>query len=234
MFENESYESCEMCSFEMAKANKKILMVVSQTEELKESHPIGVWFEEFAVPYLAFSDKGYEVTVASPKGGSAPIDPASLYNKWEGAKEALGDTEELDTIDFTKYDALILPGGHGPLFDLYKNETLGIIINDFSERNKLIAAICHGPAGLLSAKKDGIPFVNGRKLTCFTNEEEIYSQKESLIPFFLEDALKDAGAYFVQGGINEVNVVKDNNLITAQNYCSTEAFTKEIIKYLED
>lgn len=126
-----------------------------------------------------------------------------------------------------------MPGGHGPMFDLYKNETLGEIINDFSERKKLIAAVCHGPAGLLAAKKDGIPFVNGRKLTCFTNEEEYYYKKENLTPFFLEDALKDAGAEFVEGGIGEVNIVEDGNLITGQNFQSSKAFAHAIINYLD-
>lgn len=224
-------ESCE-CNF----GQRKVLMVVTSASQLKDNYPTGVWFEEFAVPYLALVNKDVSVTVASPKGGEAPIDEASksFINdiKWNKAKQALGDTEVLDTVDFTQYEALILPGGHGPLVDLYNNETLGMIINDYDKRGKLVAAICHGPAGLLPAKEEGISFVNGKKLTCFTNEEEIYAKKESVIPFFLEDALRDAGALFTQGTIGEVNVIEDGNLITAQNYQSAEAFTKAVIKHL--
>lgn len=227
-------EVCEICEIEKP---KKILMVVTQADHFDEKHKTGLWFEEFAVPYLAFIEQGYTVIIATPAGGAAPLDPDSenLLDdiRWNKAKEALGDTEQLNTVDFTSCDAIVLPGGHGPMFDLYKNETLGEIINDFSERKKLIAAVCHGPAGLLAAKKDGIHFVNGRKLTCFTNEEEYYYKKENLTPFFLEDALKDAGAEFVEGGIGEVNIVEDGNLITGQNFQSSKAFAHAIINYLD-
>ena len=226
-------EVCEVCRFN---APKRILMVVTSVNNFDANHKTGLWFEEFAVPYLAFVEHGYDITVASPLGAEAPLDPESenLFEdiKWKKAKEALGDTEQLNTIDFTSYDALVLPGGHGPMFDLYKNETLGKIINDFEARKKLISAVCHGPAGLLSAKKDGIPFVNGRKLTSFTNEEEYYYKKENLTPFFLENELKDAGAEFVEGKPDEINVIEDDNLITGQNFQSSKAFANAIINWL--
>lgn len=79
------------------------------------------------------------------------------------------------------------------MFDLAKSETLGKIITQFNKEGKLIAAICHGPAGFLPAKSDGIPFVSGRKLTSFTNEEERVYKKDELTPFFLQDALIDEG-----------------------------------------
>lgn len=227
-------EVCEICKIEKS---RKVLMVVTQADHFDANHKTGLWFEEFAVPYLAFIEQGYEITVASPNGGEAPLDPASenlLEDiKWHKAKEALGDTEQLNTIDFTSYDALVLPGGHGPMIDLYKNETLGQIINNFEDRKKLIAAICHGPAGLLAAKKQGIPFVNGKKLTCFTNDEEYYYRKENLTPFFLEDALKDAGAEFVQGKVGEINIIEDKNLITGQNFQSSKAFAHAVINWLD-
>lgn len=223
--ENINYESCQMCNFEV---HKSILIVISSNDKLNDCSDTGVWFEEFAIPYTAFIEKGYEVTVVSPKGGEAPIDPKSLKDSFESAKNILKNTKHLHSVDFERYDTLILPGGHAPMFDLCHNETLGKIINCFSRKNKLIGAICHGPAGLLSAPD----FVKGKKLTCITNEEEHYHNTEKIIPFYLEDALKNLGAEFVQGGIGEVNVVKDKNLITAQNYQSTDAFTREIIKSL--
>lgn len=225
----------EACNCELP---KRILMVVTNACEAKNHEKTGVWFEEFAVPYLAFLEEGYIVTVASPTGEISPIDPASenlLKDiKWNDAKKALNDTLPLDTVDFTVYDAIVLPGGHGPMFDLAKNETLGEIINYFSEHHKLIAAICHGPAGLLPAVKDGIPFVNGRKLTCFTNDEEYAYKKENMLNFFLEDALKTAGAFFMQEDVGAINVVQDDNLITGQNFQSSETFARAIIKYLSE
>lgn len=228
-------EFCEMCHFETP--IKNILMVVTSANEFNNKHKTGLWLEEFAIPYLAFIEKGYNVTIASPNGGQAPIDPESenLENeiKWEKAKKALEKTDKLDSIDYKSFDALVLPGGHGPMLDLYNNNTLGEIINDFSTKHKLIAAICHGPAGLLSAVKNGISFVNGKKLTCFTNEEEHYYNKENLLPYYLEDTLKDAGAQFVQCDIGAVNITEDGNLITGQNFQSSEAFAKAIINYLD-
>ena len=217
---------------------KRILMVVTNACEAKNHDKTGVWLEEFDRPYLAFLDEDYIITVASPTGEIAPIDPASesLIKdiKWNEAKKALNDTLPLDTVDYTVYDAIVLPGGHGPMFDLAVNETLGEIINYFDKHHKLIAAICHGPAGLLPAVKDGIPFVNGRKLTCFTNDEEYAYKKENMVPFFLEDALKNAGALFTKSDVGAINVIQDDNLITGQNFQSSELFAKTIIKYLSE
>ena len=217
---------------------KRVLIVVTNTDETENDIRTGVWLEEFAVPYIAFQKQGYMVTIASPDGGVSPIDPASenLIKdiKWNEVKKALKDTIPLGTVDSTVYDAIVLPGGHGPMFDLAKNETLGEIINHFNENQKLIAAVCHGPAGLLAAIKNGVHFVQGRKLTCFTNAEELVYKKQDMLPFFLEDALKAAGAIFIQGGVGKINVVADDNLITAQNFQSSESFAQAIIKYLSE
>lgn len=229
--EEEFAESCELAQ------SAKILMVVTNTDHFDEHHKTGVWFEEFAVPYLAFEKEGYFVTVASLKGGKAPLDPASdnLIDdiKWNKAKKALEDTTPLESIDYTFYDAIVLPGGHGPMFDLAKSELLGEIVSYFDEKNKIIAAVCHGPAGLLTAEKDGKPFVSGRTLTAFTNEEEIAYKKDQLTPFMLEDALVERGAVFENGGVGAVNVIQDGNLITGQNFQSAELFAKTIINHLE-
>lgn len=223
---NNNYESCEMCNFEI---HKSILLVVSDVAKLKDGSETGIWFEEYAIPYYALTDKGYEVTTASPNGGQIPIDPESMKDNWDLAKNALKNVKRLCAVDYERYSAIIIIGGHGAMFDLYKDLNLGKILADFNKKEKLIAAICHGPAGLLS----NINVIKNRRLTCFTNEEEFYAQKENLIPFFLEDALKNSGAMFVQSGIGNVNVVEDKNLITAQNYCSTGVFTQKILEYLE-
>ena len=229
--EEEFAESCELAK------SAKILMVVTNTDHFDEHHKTGVWFEEFAIPYLAFEKEGYFITVASLKGGKAPLDPASdnLIDdiKWNKAKKALEDTTPLESIDYTFYDAIVLPGGHGPMFDLAKSELLGEIVSYFDEKNKIIAAVCHGPAGLLTAEKDGKPFVSGRTLTAFTNEEEIAYKKDQLTPFMLEDALVERGAVFENGGVGAVNVIEDSNLITGQNFQSAELFAKTIINHLE-
>lgn len=230
-------EDVESCSFEHAYEPRKILMVVTNVDKFDDKHKTGVWFEEFAVPYNKFIDAGYIVTAASLKGGAAPIDPASENIiediKWKDAKKALEDTVPLETVDYALYDAIVLPGGHGPMFDLAKSELLGDIIGHFAKHDKLVAAICHGPAGLLPAKQhDGLPFVDGRRVTCFTNDEETEAKKDKLVPFFLEDALKDQNAFFISKDNGEINIIQDGNLITAQNFQSSAQFADEIIRYL--
>ncbi len=216
----------------------KILMVVTNISEFDDKHhtKTGVWFEEFAVPYNEFIKNGFEVKVATLTGEIAPIDPASedLFEDiiWDEAKKALNDTDALNTIDYNEYDAIVLPGGHGPMYDLAKSELLGEVIIQFNCQGKLIAAICHGPAGFLSAKSDGIPFVSGRKLTSFTNEEERYYKKDELTPFFLQDALIDEGADFIEDTPGAVNIISDGNLITGQNFQSVKNFAKAVIEYL--
>ena len=232
-------EDIESCSFERAYEPRKILMIVTSADEFDDKHKTGVWFEEFAVPYNKFKDAGYIITAASPKGGAAPIDPASenIINdiKWKDAKETLGDTVPLETVDYTLYDAVVLPGGHGPMFDLAKSELMGEIISHFARHDKLIAAICHGPAGLLPAKQeDGLAFVDGRRVTCFTNDEEELAKKDKLVPFFLEDALKEQNAFFISKDDGEINIVEDANLITAQNFQSSAQFADAIIRYLSE
>ena len=241
MFEEEKLITSETNDCENAcdlTKGAKILMVVTNTDHFDEHHKTGVWFEEFAVPYLAFLNEGYFVTVASLKGGKAPLDPASenlIDNiKWNSAKKALEDTTPLESIDYTFYDAIVLPGGHGPMFDLAKSELIGEIVSNFDKKNKIIAAVCHGPAGLLTAEKDGSPFVNNRLLTAFTNEEEIEDKKDKLTPFMLEDALIERGAVFKNGGIGAVNVIEDGNLITGQNFQSAELFASTIIRRLKN
>lgn len=213
-----------------------ILMVLTSTSITKNGKPTGVWFEEFAVPYTKFLNEGYLITVATPTGDSPPIDPASLYfvetGNYSSAQTGINNVRKLDTLESSGYDALVLPGGHGPMFDLAKDLELAKKIEEFNKKDKLIAAVCHGPAGLLKACINGVPFVNDRKLTCFTNEEEVVNNKVDILPFSLEDRLKELGAKFVKKSPGEVNIVEDDNLITGQNFQSSEAFANAIIKWL--
>lgn len=228
--EEEIFEECEL------RFTPRVLMVVTNVDKFDEHHKTGVWFEEFARPYLAFLEEGYFVTVASLQGGKAPLDPASDHLlddlKWKEAKGALEDTTPLESIDYTLYDALVIPGGHGPMFDLAKSELMGEVVSYFDSKSRVIAAICHGPAALLTAKRGEVWFVDGKRMTCFTNDEEQCSKLDGLTPFSLEDELKKKGAFFIQNDEGKVNVVEDQNLITAQNYQSTQTFTNTIIKHL--
>ncbi len=218
---------------------KKILIVVTTADEMKEGHKTGLWLSEFGEAYVEFDKLGYEKTVASPLGGKAPIDHRSLEGELpqvilDTAKH-LKNTIKLDEIDdVTKYDAIFIPGGHGPMFDLPDNEKLQSIIRELYEADKVVAAVCHGPVGLVNVTlSDGSPLVKDKTVTSFTDEEEKEMTLDRFMPFLLETKLRERGAKFV-GQSNWSNHAQiDGNIITGQNPQSTENVVKEIIKQLK-
>ena len=216
---------------------KKVLMVVTNVDSMNGVHATGLWLEEFAVPYIEFTNAGYEITVASPLGGKSPLDPNSLVEEipaaWQELTGILETTEKLSDIAKGEYQALVIPGGHGPMFDLATDDLLASILKDFMEKNKLIGAVCHGPAALVRAVlADGTSILAGKKVTGFSNEEEVTVQLDKLVPFLLEDQLKKLGASYSKKDMWQEYVVVDGNLITGQNPQSSTLFAKTIVKEL--
>lgn len=217
---------------------KKILMVVTNASALDDLNKTGVWLEEFAVPYYRFEKEGYDITVASPLGGAAPIDENSLLcenpTEWDYTKKYLDNTVKLSDVDYKSYDGIFLPGGHGPMIDLANDELLGEIAAYFYDEHKPVGAVCHGPAGLLKAKTpNGEPIVKDMRLTSFTNAEEKLMGKEKVVPFLLESALKKLGAIFEEGIPMVEHVVVDENLITGQNPQSSKLIAETFVKKLK-
>lgn len=218
--------------------SKKILMVVTSRDSFDNGRKTGLWLEEYAVPYLEFLAAGYEVTVASPLGGAAPIDPHSSSEKdpveWKTAVDSLQTTAKLAQVDYTQYAAIVLPGGHGPLFDLADDPVLASILKYFASQDRIIATVCHGSAGLVSAKTSGgKPLVAGRKMTGFTNQEEKIAGLDHAVPFALETRLRELGANFVSTDPWGDYVVVDGNLITGQNPQSSASLAKAVLAALE-
>ncbi|MDP4084634.1 MAG: type 1 glutamine amidotransferase domain-containing protein, partial [Bacillota bacterium] len=144
---------------------KHILIVVTTADKMNEGHETGLWLSEFGEAYVEFSKLGYDITVASPKGGKAPIDDRSLEG---GVPQEVLDTAKYlestvkleDIKDASAYDAIFMPGGHGTMFDLPDNTKLQELTRDMFEANKVVAAVCHGPAVLVGVKlSDGKPLV---------------------------------------------------------------------------
>lgn len=221
------------------KSPQKILMVVTNWDHLGNGRKTGVWLEEFAVPYSNFSKVGYEVTVASPLGGASPIDPGSMKantsGKWDREVELLQSTVKLSEVDYKQYAAVVIPGGHGPLFDLAYDSQLAAILQYFDAHNQVIASVCHGPASFVSATTmDGKPLVAGRKLTSFTDKEEQIARSDQAVPFALETKLRALGADFEPGDPWTEHIVVDGNLITGQNPQSSDSMSKAVIKVLAD
>lgn len=216
-----------------------ILFVVTSADTLAPGHPTGVWLEEYAIPYVALSEAGISVTVASPKGGQGPIDPKTKPDdksaaRWGAALVALSRTKRLADVHAKDFDAVFIPGGHGPMVDLATDPALADLISAFVVEQKIVAAVCHGPAALLGVTSaDGQPFLTGRRMTGFTNGEETIAKLQTVVPFLLEDRLKAIGAIFEHALVpGACHVVTDGVLITGQNPASSEAIAKTMMEAL--
>ena len=228
-----------------------ILMVVSAADSLTmkdgSQHPTGFWAEELVVAHQTLLDAGHTVRIATPGGTKPTVDQVSLAGESAGGEDRaqsfrdylsridgeLSQPLVLADVDVAAYDAVVMPGGHGPMADLFQDRDLGRILSAADKEGKIIAPFCHGPAGLLSATDDAGAFVfAGRRLTVFTNEEELGGGTGENTPWLVEDALKDKGAVIANGAAWTSNVVRDGNLITGQNPQSSEDVAKEVIKAL--
>jgi putative intracellular protease/amidase len=175
-----------------------------------------------------------EVSLAAESAGGQ--DRADAFRAYLADMDAeLSSPLVLADVDPSGYDAIVMPGGHGPMADLYQDAALGKILVSANTAGKVIAPFCHGPAGLLSATDDAGTFAfAGRRVTVFTNEEELNGGTGENTPWFVEDALTEKGAVVETGAAWSSHVVRDGNLITGQNPQSSEAVAKEVLKALSE
>ena len=213
-----------------------ILMVVTSHDRIDADHATGLWLEEFAVPYELFREARYDVTVASTRGGAAPVDPRSREEqKRFQAKTlaALETTVPLAEVELADFAAVFFPGGHGTMYDLPEDPSVARTVSHFLGRGLPIALVCHGPAALVGAKgPDGKPVVAGRKVTGFTNDEERAVELDSKMPFLLETRLRELGGEFTGAANFSEHVIEDGNLITGQNPASSAAAARAVLGQL--
>ena len=209
-------------------------MVLTSHDQLGDTgRKTGFWLEELAAPYYHFKDAGWDITLASPNGGRAPLDPKSdepqfqtdLTRRFEADAEAeaqLAATVRLDSVSADDFDTVFYPGGHGPLWDLAEDATSIKLIEQMVESGRPIALVCHAPGVMRHATKaDGTPVVAGRRVTGFTDSEEEAMGLTEVVPFLVEDELIAKGADFSKAGDFESYVVTDGHLITGQNPASS-------------
>lgn len=215
------------------------LFVTTSADRLTPEHPTGLWLEEFAVPYMAAVEAGISVSVASPRGGAVPLDPKTepddkQSKEWAPALQALRDSVTLQSVKDQDFDVVFIPGGHGPMVDLVDDTTLHTVVTRHDAEGRLIAAVCHGPAALVRARRqDGRPFLQGRRATGFSNVEERLSGLHDDVPFLLQDEMRKAGADYHSALVPfKGHIERDGNLITGQNPHSSAALAEEIVKAL--
>ncbi len=217
-------------------SNKKVLLVVTNHDRIDDQHVSGLWLEEFLEPYRELRRAGYEVTVASPKGGKAPLDARSIEGGTDGIAEValLENTLSLQQVDPLDFDGIFLAGGHGTMFDFPASGDLKIAIRKLNKAGRGIASVCHGVAGLVGVlNEQGRPIVEGRNITSFTNSEEVAVGLDHVVPFMLETRLREQGGIFSLKENFASYVVADGNLITGQNPPSSKATVAALIEFIE-
>lgn len=217
---------------------KKILFVVtSHDKKGSTGEPTGYYLSEVTHPWEVLHKAGYEIDFVSPQGGKAPVDGFDLTDAvnaefWNNEKERykVEHTKKPEEINPADYAAIHYAGGHGAMWDIADNTTLAAIAAKIYEQGGVVSAVCHGPAGLVNIKLDnGDYLVAGKKVNGFTNEEEVAVKLDKVVPFLLEDKLKERGAQFEKSGLWETHVVSDQRLVTGQNPQSAKAVGEALL-----
>ena len=223
--------------------NLNVLIVTTSHNQLGNTgEKTGVWLEELAGPYYQFLDEGASVTVVSVKGGEVPLDPKSELEEWqtkftkrfyndEAAMLSIKNTKTVTAINPADFDILFFPGGHGPMWDLGDNKDIAQLINAFDSNDKPIGLVCHGVVALKGVINEfGSPFSKGKRMTSFTNSEEAAVGLTDVVPFLLENALKEEGAIYVKGEDWSDFTIEDGNLVTGQNPQSSVSAARRTIE----
>ncbi|MFE7569562.1 type 1 glutamine amidotransferase domain-containing protein [Streptomyces sp. NPDC057539] len=228
----------------------KVLFIVSGATYwvLKDGtrYATGYWAEEFASPYKAITDAGHEVVVATPGGVTPNVDMMSLRPSMAGGEQGALELEaiirdaevlrrplKLSDVRLEDYDAVYLPGGHGPMSDLAFDADAGRLLTAQLASGRPLAIVCHAPAAMLATRIHGESPFKGWKVTGFTNEEEEGVGLASRATWLLEDDLKDkVGVDYSRGETWKPYMVEDRNLVTGQNPASAAVLGERLLQIL--
>jgi len=214
--------------------------------------PVGFWASELVHPWYEFTESGYEVTIASPKGGALQLDAlsdprdASGYSAHDvlsmgflhtpALARLLEDTPAITALDAGNFDAVVVCGGQSPMFTFPQDQALHLFLRRVYEAEKVTAALCHGVAALLYVTlADGTPLLRGRTVTGFANSEEDIADQlvgQKVMPFRIEDEARKLGANFVSRGAWKPFAVRDGRLVTGQQQYSGREVARLVIEAL--
>jgi putative intracellular protease/amidase len=230
----------------------KVLFIVSGATYwvLKDGtrYATGYWAEEFAKPYKIVTDAGHEVVVATPNGVTPNVDMMSLRPEMAGGVEGALELEaiirsaevmrrplKLSDVRLEDYDAVYLPGGHGPMADLAFDADVGRLLTAQLASGNPLFIVCHGPAAMLATRIHGMSPFKGYRITCFTDEEEAAVGMATKSTWLLETDLKEKiGVKFSRAKMWEPYMVEDRNLVTGQNPASAAVLAKRLLEVLAD
>lgn len=221
----------------------RILLVVSSAETGGPQHKkAGYELTELARAYYVFQANGYQADIASPKGGEPPrrIDPDDMGDAdYAFLNDAVAQAKVKQSIPLARasadgYAALYIVGGKGAMYDLPGNPDVARLVRAIGDRG-VVGAVCHGPAALLEVKRDdGTPFVAGRRMTGFTDAEELFLDADARVrfPFLLQERARQRGARFVAAPKYLDHTVVDGRLVTGQNSWSSWSSAEAVVAAL--
>ncbi len=236
------------------------IVVANPTTSASTGWPVGFWWSELSHPYFVFSEKGYEVEIFSYFGGKVEADAMSNpddKSHWQredlisrgfmgdpALMALLANTPAAKTIDVSKFDAIVIAGGQAPISSMAKAVDVQNKFVEFYEQGKIAAALCHGVAVLRYAKlSNGQYLAKGKTVTGFANIEEDFAdaavwkynllpRTKHVMPWRVEDAVKQVGANYVQAGLWKSFAIRDGNLITGQQNYSGMATAEAVVQAL--
>jgi putative intracellular protease/amidase len=225
----------------MTTATRKALIVLTSHDRLGDTdRSTGFYVSEAAHPWKALNAAGVDVDLVSVRGGRPPMDGLDRDDPVQRefladpvTAERLAHTPAPDAVDADQYDVVVYAGGHGTMWDFRGNEDLQRITREVYERGGIVAAVCHGPAGLVDVTlSDGTPLVAGKDVAAFTNAEEEAVGLADVVPFLLADALVEQGARHRPGANFTAQVVVDGRLVTGQNPASAPGVAAAVVDLL--
>jgi putative intracellular protease/amidase/glutathione S-transferase len=221
---------------------KRVLFVLTSHDQLGDTGKKTGWYlPEVAHPYYVLQAAGIAMDFASPKGGKAPCDPSSVANFAKDAEcikfladkvaqECVDTTKKAEEIKVESYDAIFWAGGHGPMWDLADENPFHAMGAKIYEKGGVVAAVCHGPAGIANLKlSNGDFLIKGKQVTGFTNAEEEASGLTKTMPFLLQSTMAANGGIFQAGANWGANVQVDQRVITGQNPASATGVGEAIV-----
>lgn len=221
---------------------KKVLVIVTNHSKLGDTQEDnGTFAPELTHALHEFEQAGFSYDIASIKGGPAPLYGMDMEDDEVNKKmlekpalqSALQDTRKVSELDIDAYAAIFYPGGFGLLSDLADNEEVAALAARHYEQGGVLAAVCHGPAGLLPITlSDGKRLLEDKQVTGFTREEEVDFGTIDKIPYLLEERLARSARRYIKGQPWQSLVIEDERVITGQNPASASAVGKAVVSYL--
>ncbi|KAJ8906848.1 hypothetical protein NDN08_003332 [Rhodosorus marinus] len=214
---------------------KTVFILLTSANDMN-GHATGFWLEELATPYYLFTEAGYDVDIVSVKGGDPPMDQSSISKDFitpDGTKfmeDSVGMAKLKSSLSVDQllsedksYDIAFAAGGHGTVVDFATSAAVKKLLEGVYRKGNVVAAVCHGPAALLGlTNEDGTPLVKDKTVTGFTAEEEKGVGLQSIVPYFLDEKLKELGGCVDIKEAWSEHAVADGKLITGQNPMSSK------------